>query len=340
MSATTKTLRELPARFAPLVGTTGFRCIRLHGYARDSHAPLVAVYLGNGANAAFLREYFFAWIEDKILIGDGAASCIGRAQRQAWQAADLQLSDVPPLWSRLPPGTADVRIPAWVSQKLNLGAMQDIHRWPLPARTAREAERQIRQHDYSLALTRNPNEIEDFFHQFYEPYIRARFGPDGVVVSRSTFLNRSRGQTLAQLRQGGKPVAGMMLFGSGRTLRLGWFGAAQVPPPPGASEALDALVIRHAWLNGVRHLSFGNTRPCLSDGVFRYKARFGTAAVRTRFPQAALGIAAPHGHPAVMHALATQPLIRPLHHHMGVYRVGAGSGGRAQLRLERYAQHA
>ena len=174
--------------------------------------------------------------------------------------------------------------------------------------------------------------MEVFFRNLYRPYVQARFGTESHVDEEKTFMDRCRGQTLARLHAGDDWVAGLLLRQRGESLRLGRFGASSNPPSPGASEVLDTLVIRHGYAHGVRRIVMGDTRPCLSDGVLRYKARFGAAIRPTLFPQPTLCISVRGWSDAVTAALAEQPLIAFRRRKPHVWRVsGAGSDSRIYI---------
>jgi hypothetical protein len=101
----------------------------------------------------------------------------------------------------------------------------------------------------------------------------------------------------------------MLLDQRGRTLRLGRFGAVSDPPPPGASQVLDTGVIQRAVDSGVDRIVMGDSRPCLADGVLRYKAKFGATIVPTRFPQPVLAIFVRRWNSAIATCLREQPLV-------------------------------
>ncbi|MCC5958863.1 MAG: GNAT family N-acetyltransferase [Rhodobacteraceae bacterium] len=328
-------LQTLPARLAPLLGPRSFSVIRLSGTVHDGSSDLTALYLGNGTNREWLQRQFFRQATGEELCRPFIPSLPTSALARDWAGADLQLTDLPPVWSRLCGAQPALRIPAWIRQQMALPPLTANRAWPIPRPAAKEVERLIRRHDYSFALTRDAAAIRHFFHAYYEPYVRARYGTGAMVVSLKRFMRESQGGELAQLRAGREMVAGMMLFRRADRLRLGWFGCrAGARPPNGASEVLDALVLRHAWLDGVRQVSFGSSRPCLADGAFRYKRRLGASPVPARFPQAVLGIGFPARHPAVLECLRRRPMIGTVEGQLRAYRVRAETGTGDWVSLE------
>jgi hypothetical protein len=317
----------LMGSLSPLVFPLGVDLIGWQGRARFSGLPLRAVYLGNGRNAAFLRGLFFAEAEQTLL---ASYRTPWRAHRfRLPEAADLGLSELPAAWAAVGSPRATLDLPAWIRQVITLPESGPNRRL-LPRAVEREAERHVRREGYRLTLSAGSEAARRFYHELYAPYVQARFGAATVLVPEAAFLAAGRHQQLASLYAGERRVAAMLLQRRGAELRLGWFGRVIEPAPMGASEALDMLVIRQAHAEGVRRVVMGNSRPCLADGVFRYKHRLGARPQATRFPQPRLRIHLPQLTPAVQECLMRQPLLTDrVGRHLGVYRVG-GDG----LRLE------
>jgi hypothetical protein len=318
----------LMGSMSSLVFPLGVNLIGWRGRARFSGLPLRAVYLGNGRNAAFLRGLFFADAEQTVL-ARYRTPWHARRFRPPESAADLGLSELPAAWAVMGSPAATLDVPAWVRQTLTLPGPDPGHRL-LPRGAEREAERHIRRQGYRLTLSAGAEETRRFYHELYAPYVRARFGAAAVLIPEAAFIAASRHQQLASLYAGERRVAAMLLRRRGAHMRLGWFGMLTEPAPKGASEALDLLVIRQAHAEGVRSVVMGNSRPCLSDGVFRYKRRLGAQPQATRFPQSRLHIHLTRMTPTVRQCLAQQPLLtdRP-GPDLGVYRLCGD-----ELRLE------
>lgn len=321
-------------RLSPLVGPAGIQLVRLQGRAKYSGAPISALYAGNGCNAEFLRRLFFYEVAQEPLGWFSTPLRLRARMQQVAGDADLCLCELPPAWRMLGP-VADIRIPAWIRQTvtLNPGTKASTGRL-LPRSIEREARRQIRRHGYRFEVTSNEDDARVFYRQLYRPYVKSRFGPEAVLVTEKAFLAQCRTGPLAKLFIGDQWVAAMLLQLSGKRLRLGWFGASIDPPPPGASEVLDVLSMHYASDCGVERVILGNSRPCLADGVVRYKSRFHPHIEGSRFPQVDLSIAIRNQASALFECLERQPLIAPLGDTMGVYRVSRDSGDHPHLRLE------
>lgn len=320
-------------KLAQLAAPLHISLLRLAGPARFSDTELTATYAGNGRNLDFLSRIFFREIRTDTLASGLTPLQMRAALRHHSLDAELTLSELPPMWAPLLPRKCTVRFPAWVRQEIALpNGAASTGRWLLPRAIERETARMVRRHGYVIDFTTDDNAMEVFFRNLYRPYVQARFGTESHVDDERSFMERCRGQTLARLHAGDAWVAGLLLRQHGASLRLGRFGASSNPPYPGASEVLDTLVIRHAHAHGVRRVVMGDTRPCLSNGVLRYKARFGATIHPTLFPQPTLCIGVREWSDAVTVALAQQALISLRGRKPYVWRVsGAGRAARACL---------
>jgi hypothetical protein len=261
---------------------------RITGRLRGSDAVATLIHAGEPATASFVAGAILDGMERES-IGRLRSPLTVRGPRfRGWcERADLAVVELPPLWSACLPAGMRLRMPAWVSQEIrgpNGGVIA------LPAALRSEVERHCRREGYQLCFTTAPEAIRRFYAELYRPYVSGRFGDGAVLVDEPRFLAVGRGMTLATLQVGDAWAAGLLFRRRGTTLHLGWFGAATQPPRAGASEVLDARVIEHGLAQGVRRVVMGHSRPRLTDGVLRYKGRFGAVARPTRFPQRVIGL--------------------------------------------------
>lgn len=210
----------------------------------------------------------------------------GARFQAAAAGADIVAAEVPPFWRfALPAGTV-FRFPSWVSQEV---LAPPGGRLELPAAVRKEAARLARREGYTVRFADAEGHADDFYANYYRPYVAQRFGTGALVVDAARFRAVSCGMTLACLEAGGEWIAGMLFRVTAGALHLGWFGSRTSPAPPGVSEVLDACVIEHAGGLGATRAVLGHSRASLADGVVRYKARFGAVVRATRFPQRVIG---------------------------------------------------
>lgn len=303
-----------------LLGPPRIRLVHLNGLS-SLDKKISALYVGNGNNLEFLRNLFFEKSEEHLLKEIASPLRLLRTLKKCPSDVDLVLSEVPPLWGFSTRKIGQLFIPAWIRQEIDLVAARQKYGSLLPPSLGKEVKRQIRRHGYSAKFTTDEVAKRDFFFDFYRPYLQSRFGTDAVIVSDDIFLERSRGHELARLYSGETCIAGLLLIRKRSTLRFGWFGARHDPPDPGASEVLDALCIYRAEEQGIKNIIMGHSRPCLTDGVVRYKKKFGARILGTRFPQPLLGISIRRPSLAVVNGLQQHPLVMIQNRQAVVYRV-------------------
>jgi hypothetical protein len=145
-------------------------------------------------------------------------------------------------------------------------------------RAARKNEvRRVERLGISARVTTAPDAYASFRAFLYEPYVRRRFDDLLVPLGAHTFRHARRQGWLLLVERHGRPIGGAVLERWRRDLRILAFGAdPQAGVPPGAAlEACYYHAIRFAVEEGFARLALGTARPVLSDGVLRYKRKWG-----------------------------------------------------------------
>ena len=265
------------------VGSTGLHVVDYLGVVHDDAGTQRVRYVGTGTNFRYLADLLFSSFQVVNTALHGAAAAASRARDHQ---ADILLTDLPPIWGAAGPLLADVRAPAWIRQEIAISFGQRL----LPREVESEVRRLTRKHGLSVDFARSSVLVRRFYHEFYVPYVTARFGAQAIVVDEATFMKRAGDKWLARVFADGEWTAGMLVEQSPGVMRFGWFGARAFPTPCGASEVLDAACVRRAGTFGLKRVLMGHSRPSLADGVLRYKSHFGATLRPTRFPQDRLGI--------------------------------------------------
>lgn len=293
-------LRHQLQAIATLAGPIAIPVARYEGRLHGSQAGARLVAAGLPPTADFLADAVMAVercepvpaLASPLSLRDPAFRCEA-------DAADIVAVELPWIWRFcLPAG--ELRFPSWISQEIRAPAGCRLE---LPSRVRKEALRHARREAYEVEFLPARGLIDEFYRDFYRPYVSGRFGSAALVVDPGHFRAVGGSMSLARLVSGGEWIAGLLFQVAGATLRLGWFGSRSLPARAGASEVLDVRVIEHAATLGARRAVLGHSRPSLADGVVRYKARFGAEIRMPRFPQRVVGIEARRPAPEVLHAL-------------------------------------
>lgn len=256
-----------------LIGSSDPCRVFLSGKARGFEEDLRIDFRGSNRTWPFIARQLFESAPEARTV-----------QSQDARDAHLRIVERAPLACLLIPPAHHLRLAAWISQQIDLHA-PGARPFAFARHVRREADRHIRRHGYRMDFIADGAALNDFYHHMYQPYVRARFDDQAILVDEQAFMTHARGQQLARLFAGDTWVAGMLLGRDARTLRFGWFGASTSPAPAGASESLDVLVIRWALEQKIERIILGHSRPSLRDGVLRYKRRIGGQIRATRFPQ-------------------------------------------------------
>lgn len=283
-----KKLYRTTASFArQLIGNAARpKCAAALMAGREKHSgePLRMVYIGAGRNREFLINRLFT--ESQIVRQqDGIHPLTGRWWGQrAENDADLVIVDLDLPYSLLYLGWDALRAPQWVKQKLILPSSKQAFIDSLSRNVRRKVFRCIRKYRYSYDLLNSDDEFKAFYHNFYAPFVRARFNKEGVVVDEAFFLSECRLGSLLQLKCDGRPIGGALLQPVGTQLSSVWGGFSATEVAAAASDVLDYFTIDYAYDRGFRVVDFGPSRPLLDDGVFRYKRKWGTAVYGSKLP--------------------------------------------------------
>jgi len=250
---------------------------RLDGVGRADGNRLVCLLATDDLSARYWSRLFFAAPPAETVLGEVHGLGIAAAARRLTDGADFSLWQTP--W---PLGTAAsdaLRIPSWVPLSLATDRpLEAVITGERRGRAARKNDvRRVERLGVTRRLTSDARAVERFRQELYEPYARSRFGDLFVPLPAHVFRHARRHGWLLVVEHEAQPVAGALLERAGRELSVVAFGvAADARVPAGAAlEACYYHAIRIAVEWRVPRLRLGACRPVLSDGVLRYKRKWG-----------------------------------------------------------------
>lgn len=250
----------------------------LSGRERHSGESLKVFYFGLGENLAYLTELMYDAHETAEVGLD-----INPLRAQSWVSryragVDLVVLDLPWPACGLIPGRGFLALPPWINMVIPLGDTWEavVGRW---ARNAKGVDlRRIRKYQLTFRTTDSEAAFHAFYHSLYVPYVRKRFGaaafiePEGKIVSIHEF-----GEIIEVLRED-KVIAAGILIHTGGSLGFPWTGMPVDVDPrtlDGAFAGLYYFIVRLAYERGCEEVNCFTNRPSLSDGVLRYKRKWG-----------------------------------------------------------------
>ncbi len=190
------------------------------------------------------------------------------------------------------------------------GALAEMPPSPI-AKGVRDDLRKVRRYGYVHERAAGTSaDWQEFVESMVRPQAAVRFAEDAWYAG-GHFLDRLRAHaTLHFVRRDGVRVAGMCGVRRGDRFWLPLGGVRDGDPRllhEGAWTAAWALTLAWARAEGCRTIDAGRTGPRLSDGVARYKRKWGLRPVRD--PLAHLLAVRFGAVPGLAHALAAGPLL-------------------------------
>jgi hypothetical protein len=122
----------------------------------------------------------------------------------------------------------------------------------------------------------------------YVPYLRSRFGDEAIIEPEDKVLRQCHKGELMQILRGEKIVAAVLLHLLEGRLAYVWVGVPEGLPEDlfqGAFSAMYYFTILHGYRQGCHEIDFLGSRPLLSDGLFRYKRKWGTYITDSPVPR-------------------------------------------------------
>ena len=276
VQATTEAVRRL-GRLA----ATRYPLRRLEGPARDSSERLVCLLAADELSARYWASTLFAAPPVEAVVDQVPALGVAAAARRLAGRADLSLWQAPwPICAL----TRGARVPSWLPLWLATDRpLADVIAGERSGRAARKNDvRRVERLGLTVRVATDAASYDAFRRRLYEPYVSERFGELRVALPRHAFSHARRNGWLLLAERDGHPVGGAVIERWGRDPRVLVFGVdtrAGVPAT-GLLEACYYHAIRFAVERGFRRLSLGTTRPVLSDGVLRYKRKWGATIGR------------------------------------------------------------
>ena len=271
VQATTEAVRRL-GRLARI----RYPLRRLEGAAPGDAGRLVCLLATDELSARYWASTLFAEPPAEDLVGDVPALGVARAARRYAGGADVSFWQAPwPVYTLA--GAA--RVPSWLPLWLATDRpIEEVIAGERSGRAARKNDvRRVQRLGLEVRVASDAADWERFRRELYEPYVAERFGELRVALPPHAFHQARRNGWLLLVERDGVPLAGALLERWGRDTRVLVFGVAtRADIPAGALlEACYYHAIRFAVEHGFRRLSLGTCRPVLTDGVLRYKRKWG-----------------------------------------------------------------
>ena len=138
--------------------------------------------------------------------------------------------------------------------------------------------RLIRKYNLTYEILTDKESFNYFNEKFYLPYITKRHGEEAWIEDLNKTWDQSPAPLLIAVREDGAFVGESLIIKSGdslRLLRLGLLDGNDDYLRHGVIGALYYFSILEGQKSGCRYIDLGGTRPFLTDGLTKFKSRFG-----------------------------------------------------------------
>jgi hypothetical protein len=136
----------------------------------------------------------------------------------------------------------------------------------------------FRRSGFVADVSRAEKDFLTFYHTMYVPHLRMRYGPRAVIRGVALVRRWFQRGGLLRICRDGEFVGGGIFFPNKQVLHLVALGISDKERKHTKSGAIAAVyvhVIELAQELRCRWINFGGVRPSLTDGLLRYKRKWG-----------------------------------------------------------------
>lgn len=253
----------------------------LRGPTRPDGRLGTLLIAGDERAIEYLSSRFFVGDYRRERIAASPPWKLNRVLKRLQPSVDLTIGRLDRVSARLLCGRDYLAVPEWISSSLTLPErMDDLTQGSYELRA--EMQR-IRRGNWTYEISHSTEDFASFYHSMYIPFTRNRFGTDGDVAGFYPLRRIFCQGGVLWLKHAGQIIAGNLFQrrrGVIRSVVFGTVNGVLEPVKAGAFAAMYLFLIKHAEETGYRCVYFGGSRPCLRDGVLRYKRRWGGTLVQ------------------------------------------------------------
>ena len=231
---------------------------------------------GAGNRVDYLASRFFGGEYERETLDRASLWNLTRTLERLQTSADMTIACLDRLSARLFSGSDYLTVPEWVDSSLALPEhINDLARGNYKLK--RELQRVLRINP-TYEMSQAEADFEKFYYNMHVPFMRRRYGEQSVVHDFYQMRRVFHQGGLLLLKRNGQTVAGNLFQRRSQQLRSVAFGTVNGewdPVESGAFAALYFSLVKHAKETGCKFVNFGASRPSISDGVLKYKRKWG-----------------------------------------------------------------
>jgi hypothetical protein len=246
--------------------------LRLEGVTRTGRPGAVLV-AGEEPWVNYLPSLFFATVDHREPLGPVPVWRLQQRLERLRSSVDLTVVRINRFSGSLFVRGAWLTIPAWINAVLPLATDPDR-----ASHSLKTDLRMVRRGAFEVEVTHADSDLGFFYESMYVPFMRCRHPENAFIRELSWLRQRCASGGILWILQAGQRIAGILFERRGGALRLWAEGLLRGDPmllKMGVVAALYERVIAYARRQGYSYIDFGAVRPCLGDGLLRYKRKWG-----------------------------------------------------------------
>ncbi len=169
-------------------------------------------------------------------------------------------------------------VPEWVGTRMTVP--DNVDTLVRSSSNIQRDVRRIRRQQFQPVVSLGDEGVESFYQRFYLPLSKVRYQELLVMRPADDLRRRARRGGIVWNQREGQAVSALLFETKGRSLDVLAVGARDgdlTLVKEGAIAALYYFVVGMACNEGYRTIDFRGSRPALTDGVLRYKSKWGAS---------------------------------------------------------------
>jgi len=277
-------LGRLSARLPPAVDSHIWRFLRIgkpHRLARltgPTYAGTTGSMIVGGHDPLeeFLSNRFFASKPECVSLGNVSVFQLPRRLCELRATADLTAVRLDRALIKCLFKPDYLCVPEWIRSSMQIP--ESVESVAAGNHSLGQDLRLIRKHQLGFVESHADEDLVEFFNTVYRAHGLVRHGPSAQLRSLASIKYAMKRGALLWITCEGRKVAGVVLeSNNGRMIliALGTVGGDESLLKKGVLSATYHFAMQYARAQGCPMMDFGGTRPSLSDGLLRYKRKWG-----------------------------------------------------------------
>ncbi|MEO8324208.1 MAG: hypothetical protein ABI618_00045 [Nitrospirota bacterium] len=248
----------------------------LRGPTRHSGRSGTVVVAGHQPWADYLPRRFFACAPQREVVGTVPVWALSSFLKGLAVDADITVARVNRVSARLFFEDGYLVVPESIGCRLSLPV--DLDKLAHASSSVKEDLGMLRREGFTMEVSHREADCEAFYLSMYLPFVKKRHGEFAVIHNLHQLRRKFRRGGLIWLRRGDHRIAAALFEQDGDVFRgvaLGTAGGDLTLMKQGALAALYIFEIKCAEEGRCASIDFGGTPPILSDGLLRFKRKWG-----------------------------------------------------------------